>query len=258
MFDSEWWFGNAPEIERHYSWSYRQLLGSCLASPRYDDSAGACATTSAITVPSGNRTQHHVLLGCGAIGPPLFIAVFLIEGGISAIRPPGYNPLRHPVSTFAIGDFGWLQTVNFLVTGLLLLGFAMGVRLVLRRHHGGIWAPVLIGLIAVGLIGAGVFTADPLVATRRELPRCSRAPPVPSTVQCTMRSRPCSSWGCPRRAAWSATGSPEPATDGGPATRSGPPRCSWRASSSRPSGSRKTPHSCRSAVYCNASRLSSD
>ena len=105
-----------------------------------------------------------MLLGCGAIGPPLFIAVFLIEGGISAIRPPGYNPLRHPVSTFAIGDFGWLQTANFLVTGLLLLGFAMGVRLVLRRHHGGIWAPVLIGLIAVGLIGAGVFTADPLGA----------------------------------------------------------------------------------------------
>ena len=103
-----------------------------------------------------------MLLACGAIGPPLFIAVFLIEGGISAIRPPGYNPLRHPVSTFAIGDFGWLQTANFLVTGLLLLGFAMGVRLVLRRHHGGIWAPVLIGLIAVGLIGAGVFTADPL------------------------------------------------------------------------------------------------
>ena len=78
--------------------------GSCLASPRYDDSAGACATTSGITVPSGNRTQHHVLLACGAIGPPLFIAVFLIEGGIPAIRPPGYNALRHPVSTFAIGD----------------------------------------------------------------------------------------------------------------------------------------------------------
>jgi O-methyltransferase involved in polyketide biosynthesis len=26
VFDSEWWFGNAPEIERHYSWPYRQLL----------------------------------------------------------------------------------------------------------------------------------------------------------------------------------------------------------------------------------------
>ena len=26
VFDSEWWFGKAPEIERHYSWSYRQLL----------------------------------------------------------------------------------------------------------------------------------------------------------------------------------------------------------------------------------------
>jgi O-methyltransferase involved in polyketide biosynthesis len=26
VFDSEWWFGNAHEIERHYRWLYRQLL----------------------------------------------------------------------------------------------------------------------------------------------------------------------------------------------------------------------------------------
>jgi O-methyltransferase involved in polyketide biosynthesis len=26
VFDSEWWFGNAHEIERHYGWLYRQLL----------------------------------------------------------------------------------------------------------------------------------------------------------------------------------------------------------------------------------------
>jgi O-methyltransferase involved in polyketide biosynthesis len=26
VFGSEWWFVNAPEIERHYSWLYRQLL----------------------------------------------------------------------------------------------------------------------------------------------------------------------------------------------------------------------------------------
>jgi O-methyltransferase involved in polyketide biosynthesis len=26
VFDSEWWFANAPEIERHYSWLYRQLF----------------------------------------------------------------------------------------------------------------------------------------------------------------------------------------------------------------------------------------
>jgi hypothetical protein len=88
----------------------------------------------------------------------LFIVVFLIEGAVPAIRPDGYSPLRHPISTFAIGEFGWIQVANFLVTGALLVAFAMGV----RRAGGGIWAPVLIGLVGVGLIGAGVFTADPL------------------------------------------------------------------------------------------------
>jgi len=107
-------------------------------------------------------SYHRALLWCGAIGAPLFVAVFLIEDAVPAIRPPGYNPLRHPVSSLAIGQFGWIQVANFLATGVLLLGFAAGLRFAQRRYNGGIWAPVLIGLIAIGLIGAGVFTADPL------------------------------------------------------------------------------------------------
>jgi hypothetical protein len=109
-----------------------------------------------------DRTGHPALLACGVIGPLLFVCVFLIEGTVPAVRPAGYSALRHPVSTFAIGEFGWIQVANFLLTGALLLAFAFGLRLALRRFGGGIWAPVLFGLIAVGLIGAGVFTADPV------------------------------------------------------------------------------------------------
>jgi hypothetical protein len=109
-----------------------------------------------------HRTGHCALLACGAIGAPLFVVVFLIEGAVPAIRAAGYSPLRHPVSSLAIGQFGWMQVANFLVTGCLLVAFAVGLRAALRRYSGGIWAPVLVGLIAVGLIGAGVFTADPL------------------------------------------------------------------------------------------------
>lgn len=110
---------------------------------------------------SDHMSYHRALLWCGAIGAPLFVVVFLIEGAVPAIRPAGYNPLRHPVSSLAIGPFGWVQVANFLVTGVLLLAFAVGLRPALRRHNGGIWAAVLVGLIAIGLIGAGVFTADP-------------------------------------------------------------------------------------------------
>jgi hypothetical membrane protein len=110
----------------------------------------------------GDRTGHSALLACGVIGPLLFICTFLIEGLVSAVRPAGYSPVRHPVSTFAIGEFGWIQTANFVVTGALLFAFAVGLRPALRRHDGRIWAPVVFGVIAVGLIGAGLFTADPM------------------------------------------------------------------------------------------------
>src|SRR5262249_16040988 len=124
--------------------------GSCSASPRYADSAEACATTSRAPMPNDHdhRTGHRALLASAAIGAPVFVVVFLIEGVVPAIRPPGYSPLRHPVSGFAIGEFGRLQTVNFLVIGVLLLAFAVGLRAALRSYGGGIWAPVLVGLIA--------------------------------------------------------------------------------------------------------------
>jgi hypothetical membrane protein len=98
------------------------------------------------------------LLACGAIGPLLFIVVFLIEGATRA----DYNPLRYPVSSLAIGASGWTQAANFLITGALLFAFAFGLRRVLRGSRGGTWGPLLIGLTGVGLFGAGIFTTDPV------------------------------------------------------------------------------------------------
>lgn len=105
--------------------------------------------------------RERALLACGVIGPPLFVAVFLV---VSVAHPPGYSPLRHTVSAFALGDFGWVQTINFLLTGGLLVAFAFGLRPALQRYGGGRWAPVLVGLLAIGLIGSGVFAADPVAA----------------------------------------------------------------------------------------------
>ncbi|MGP4021387.1 DUF998 domain-containing protein [Saccharopolyspora sp. 5N708] len=101
---------------------------------------------------------ERVLLACGAIGPVLFVVAFLVEGAFRA----DYSPLRHPVSSLSIGESGWTQAANFIVSGLLVLGFAVGLRPALRRIGGGRWAPVLIGLVGAGLIGAGFFATDPI------------------------------------------------------------------------------------------------
>ncbi|MFD2077773.1 DUF998 domain-containing protein [Actinopolymorpha cephalotaxi] len=103
--------------------------------------------------------RERALLACGVAGPIVFVVAFLVEG---ATRP-GYSALRHPVSSLALGEYGWTQRANFLLTGLLLLAFAVGSRPALRRAYAaGIWVPLLLGAVAVGLLGAGIFATDPV------------------------------------------------------------------------------------------------
>ncbi|GIH98236.1 DUF998 domain-containing protein [Planobispora takensis] len=106
------------------------------------------------------RTER--LLACGVIAGPLFVATFLIAGATRA----HYDPLRHPVSSLALGGAGWVQTADFILAGLLTLAFGVGLRRVLRAAtgpaRGSLWGPLLIGVWAIGLIGAGIFTTDPV------------------------------------------------------------------------------------------------
>ncbi|MGC5015320.1 DUF998 domain-containing protein [Streptosporangium sp. DT93] len=96
---------------------------------------------------------------CGAVSGPLFVVAFLIEGATHT----GYDPMRHPVSSLSLGPYGWTQVANFLVSGLLLLVFALGLRRDLRAPgRRSTWGPLLLGASAIGLIGAGVFPTDPV------------------------------------------------------------------------------------------------
>ena len=94
----------------------------------------------------------------GALAGPVFVIAFLVQGALRA----GYSSMRHPVSSLAIGEGGWAQSLNFMVAGVLLLFFALtilsGARL---RRNETRWAPALVGVTGLGLIGAGLFTADP-------------------------------------------------------------------------------------------------
>jgi hypothetical membrane protein len=94
-----------------------------------------------------------ILLGCGVVGPLLFIVVFLIEGATRA----GYRPWHHFVSQLSLSDQGWMQIVNFIVCGVLVLAYAGGLRRVLGSTAGS----VLMGLFGLGLVVAGVFVTDP-------------------------------------------------------------------------------------------------
>jgi hypothetical membrane protein len=97
------------------------------------------------------------LLASGVIGPTLFVLAFLIEG---AIRP-AYDPGRVFVSMLSLGDQGWVQVANFLVSGALIVAFAIGLRRVMRWGPGCRWGPILVGGVGFGLVIAGIFAGDP-------------------------------------------------------------------------------------------------
>ncbi|MES5824686.1 DUF998 domain-containing protein [Streptomyces sp. RG80] len=115
----------------------------------------------------GNQT----LLACGMAAGPLFTVAYLLEGAGRV----GYKPFRHPVSSLSLGPAGWAQTVNFLSTGLLSLIFAVG----LWRAGPSHWGALLIGVWAIGLLGAGACRTDPVsgypVGTPDQLQHPTRA-----------------------------------------------------------------------------------
>ncbi|MEV0273653.1 DUF998 domain-containing protein [Hamadaea sp. NPDC050747] len=98
------------------------------------------------------------LLTCGLIAGPLFVLAFVVEG---AFRD-GYDPMRHPVSSLALGPGGWQQVMNFLVCGVLTILFAIGLRRSLRPGPGALAGPLLVGVWGLGLLGAGLFATDPV------------------------------------------------------------------------------------------------
>jgi len=97
------------------------------------------------------------LLYAGVVGPLAFIVVFLLEG----LTRPGYSQWRHYVSQLATGDGGWMQVVNFLVCGTLVIAFAIALRETIKGTRGSIGGPVLIGLFGTALLVAGTFVTDP-------------------------------------------------------------------------------------------------
>ena len=102
------------------------------------------------------RRTRRLLAGAAAAGP-LFIAVAVIQ----AATRTGFDAAKHPLSLLSVGDMGWIQITNFILTGLLFLAGAVGLRRVLSAGPASVWGPRLIGAFGAALIAGGVFVADP-------------------------------------------------------------------------------------------------
>jgi hypothetical membrane protein len=109
-----------------------------------------------------NQTREYplttrLLIACGAIGPILFILAFMVE---SATRP-GYSAWHNFVSDLSLSNQGWMQIASFLMCGICVFCFALGLRQVFRSGRGAVWGPILLGVFGLSLIIAGLFVTDP-------------------------------------------------------------------------------------------------
>lgn len=108
---------------------------------------GAAATSSSAT---------RSLLRYGVIAGPFYLAVGLAQ----ALLRDGFDFARHPLSVLANGPGGWVQTANFVLTGLMVIAAAIGFRRALGPGSRAV--SLFLGAFGASMIVAAVFRADPM------------------------------------------------------------------------------------------------
>jgi hypothetical protein len=124
---------------------------------RYGDAIGTSTSPRIRAARTPATTRTGALLTCGLVAGPFYLAV----GALQLFLRPGYDPTCDDLSLLSNGPLGWVQITNFLLSGLLVMLGAAGMRQALRQSRGGTWGPRLLGLYGLGLVGAGCFRADP-------------------------------------------------------------------------------------------------
>ncbi len=90
----------------------------------------------------------------GIVGPLLFTLTFFIQ---EAFRRDEFSPVAEPVSALEAGPNGWIQQVNFVVFGLMMLTFAIGLNRGVSPTRMGTLGPALLGVAGIGLFLAAAF-----------------------------------------------------------------------------------------------------
>jgi hypothetical protein len=100
---------------------------------------------------------HTALAAAGILGP-----LILFGGDLGAgLTTPGYSLVNSSISSLALTNIGWLQTIGFLALGLLVEIFTAGLLYNVKRGRwffAGIAALLLFGF---GMLCIGAFNTDP-------------------------------------------------------------------------------------------------
>ncbi len=101
-------------------------------------------------IPTGSV---RLLLCAGVLLAPLFYAVILIQ----LVTREGFLFTVHPISLLELGPYGWVQSWNFGICGILSILFSVG----LARNKAPRFIAALFLLSGIGLALVAVFPPDP-------------------------------------------------------------------------------------------------
>jgi hypothetical protein len=106
----------------------------------------------------------------GLVGPVLFglVVTILTVLKYDFLLSLGWHPINDPTfdwpSGLALGDFGWIMTLTFILSGLMMAIFASGLRLSLPRSGLSLISTLALTLAGLALAGLA-FTTDPTLQT---------------------------------------------------------------------------------------------
>ncbi|MGA8542732.1 MAG: DUF998 domain-containing protein [Thermoplasmata archaeon] len=118
------------------------------SSPR--GAASGPEVSDAEPLPRRARTALQVALA--------LIALYIVLDIVAQLLPPHYSAIAQAESDLAVGPFGYVMTINFVVRGVLSLSFLFGLLAVTRL---GRRSPVGVALLAIWAVGAFVLAASP-------------------------------------------------------------------------------------------------
>jgi hypothetical protein len=101
--------------------------------------------------------QTKLLLTGSVLAGPIYIIVGIAQ----ILTREGFDITRHPLSFMSLGDLGWIQITNFIVTGLLVLAGAIGMRRLAQADKRLRRGALLLGIYGLGVVGGGLFVTDP-------------------------------------------------------------------------------------------------
>lgn len=96
------------------------------------------------------------LLLWGVLAGPFYLIVGVGQG----LLREGFDLSRHPLSVLANGEFGWVQTMNFVLTGAMVILAAIGIGRALAPKSRPL--TVFLVLYGLGMMAGAVFQADPV------------------------------------------------------------------------------------------------